>query len=148
MLPPKPVLYILQFLALFFPMLKMPGTDIFSTFDLAFGDKAWAQTGRNDPFIQEAATIDPRLGMISSFLKRAGEIHGSFASVQVPIKILVGENEGRVDVNAIHQLAREASSEDKDLEVIPGAYHQLFQDLPEVTEKVCQRVQDWILARS
>ena len=109
---------------------------------------AWAQTGRNDPIIQEAATIAPRLGMIASVLDTMGWLQHNFADVKVPIKILVGENEGRVDVDAIKALGREASSTDKDLEIVRGAYHQLFQDVPEVTSFVCQRVVAWILART
>ena len=86
--------------------------------------------------------------MISSVLGTMGSLQQSFADVKVPIKILVGEKEGRVDVDAIKALSREASSTDKDLEIVPGAYHQLFQDVPEVTNLVCQRVKEWVLARS
>lgn len=60
----------------------------------------------------------------------------------------MGENEGRVDTDAVKQLAKDASSEDKDLEIVPGGYHQLFQDLPEVTDSVCQSVVKWVSARA
>lgn len=126
----------------------MPGTDFFSTFDLAFGDKGWAQTGRNDLIIQEAATIAPKLGMITSVLKNMNAMYDSLEEVNVPFKIFMGENEGRVDVDAVKQLARVAKSTDKEIEIVEGGYHQLFQDVPVVTQKVCQRVQQWVLARS
>lgn len=148
MLPPKPVVAVLRFLAKFFPMLTMPGTDFFSTFDLAFGDKVWALTGRNDPIIQEAATISPRLGMVSSVLQTFDKINSSFDKVQVPLKILMGEKEGRVDTDAIKQLAKDAATKDKDFEIVPKGYHQLFQDVPDVTSKVCESVQTWILKRA
>eukprot|EP00797_Seminavis_robusta_P026988 Sro4_g003290.2 (345) ;mRNA; r:105969-107497 len=148
MLPPKPVIAVMSFIAKFFPMLTMPGTDFFSTFDLAFGDKAWAQTGRHDPFVIEAASIPPKLGMIISVLNSLKKLNDSLETIGVPFKIFVGENEGRVDVDAIKRLAKVAKSTDKDIEIVPGAYHQLFQDLPEVTQLVCRHIQEWILARS
>lgn len=148
MLPPNIVITILGFLGKIFPMLPMPGTDFFSTFDLAFGDKGWAQTGRNDPIIQEAATIAPRLGMIGSVLQNMNSMYDRLEEVNAPFKIFMGEKEGRVDVEAVKQLERVAKSSDKEIEIVEGAYHQLFQDLPEVTQKVCKRVQDWVLARS
>lgn len=148
MLPPKIVIKILGFVARFFPMLTMPGTDFFSTFDLAFGDKGWAQAGRNDPIIQEAATLDPKLGMISSVLSNMESMNRNLEEVNVPFKIFMGEMEGRVDVAAVKRLAEVAKSSDKEIEIVEGGYHQLFQDVPEVTEKVCQHVKEWIFARS
>lgn len=148
MMPPKPVIFVLGFLAKFFPLLKMPGTDFMSTFDLAFGDKVWAQTSRNDPFVQEAAKLPPRLGMAASFLTTMDKINQSFDSVKVPLKIIMGEHDTRVDTNAVKQLAKDASSLDKDLEIVPGGYHQLFQDVPEVTSKVCDSVISWVLQRA
>ena len=60
----------------------------------------------------------------------------------------MGENEQRVDVDAVKRLAEVAASTDKAIEIIQGGYHQLFQDVPAVTNSVCEKVQQWILARS
>lgn len=148
MLPPKPVISILGFLARFFPMLTMPGTDFFSTFDLAFGDPKWASTGRNDPIIQEAAVIPPKLGMAASILTNMNSMYDHLHEVNVPLKILMGSNEGRVDVDAVKHLAKVAKSADKEIEIVEGAYHQLFQDIPELTKSVCHKIQQWVLDRS
>lgn len=148
MLPPNFVIKILSFVARFFPMAKMPGTDVFSTFDLAFGDKGWAKAGRGDPFVQEAAGNPPRLGMAVSILKSMDDMFSRLSEVQVPLKIFTGENEQRVDTDAIRHFFKAASSKDKTLEIVDGAYHQLFQDLPEVTEKVNVGVRDWVLERA
>lgn len=126
----------------------MPGTDFFSTFDLAFGDKGWAQTGRNDPIIQEAATIAPKLGMVASALNTMDSINSNLEEVKAPFKIFMGEKEGRVDTVAVKQMAKLAKSSDKEIEIIEGGYHQLFQDVPAVTNEVCQKIQTWVLARS
>ena len=147
MLPPKFVLVVLTFLARFFPLLGMPGTDVFSTFDLAFGDKGWAKAGRNDPFVQEAAGIPPRLGMAASILSNMDYVYQKMDEIRVPFKIFMGENEGRVDTDAVRKLAEVAASKDKSIEIVDGAYHQLFQDRPEVTTKVCEGIVDWIEER-
>ena len=148
MLPPKPVIKVLNFLSRFFPLMKMPGTDFFSTFDLAFGDERWAQAGRNDPLIQEAATIPPRLGMAASILTHMDKLYHSLGDIRVPFKILLGENESRVDVSAVKHLAQVATSDDKEIEIVPGGFHQLFQDRANVTALVCNRIATWVLARS
>ena len=148
MLPPKFVIRILSFVAKFFPMLKLPGTDFMSTFDLAFGDKGWAQAGRNDPFVQEAAETPPRLGMATSILTNMNQMYDDLGEVKVPFKIFMGGNEGRVDTDAVRHFAKVASSKDKDIEIVKGGYHQLFQDTPEATSFVCSRIRDWILERS
>lgn len=41
MLPPKIVVKIVKPLVRFFPKLKMPGVDLYTTFDEAFGDPRW-----------------------------------------------------------------------------------------------------------
>mmetsp|Transcript_8124 Transcript_8124/g.11166 ORF Transcript_8124/g.11166 Transcript_8124/m.11166 type:complete len:311 (-) Transcript_8124:131-1063(-) len=124
------------------PVIKLLRTDVFSTFDLAFGDKGWAKAGRNDPIIQEAAQIPPRLGMAASILSNMDQMYRDLDEVKVPFKIWMGEHEQRVDTDAIRYFAKVASSKDKELEVVNGAYHQLFQDLPDVTNKVCENVRD------
>eukprot|EP00538_Stauroneis_constricta_P013541 CAMPEP_0119565888 /NCGR_PEP_ID=MMETSP1352-20130426/31437_1 /TAXON_ID=265584 /ORGANISM="Stauroneis constricta, Strain CCMP1120" /LENGTH=321 /DNA_ID=CAMNT_0007614903 /DNA_START=186 /DNA_END=1151 /DNA_ORIENTATION=- len=148
MIPPGPAVAVVKFLARFFPMIEAPGTDFFSTFDLAFGDQRWAKAGRADPIIQEAATIPPRIGMISSVLTSMDEVYASLADVKMPIKVLMGEYEQRVDTDAVRKVVEVAQAEDKSFEVVKGAYHQLFQDMPEVTNSVCESVKDWVLERS
>lgn len=75
MLPPKFVQSIVQFLSSYFPHFKMPGTDFMSSFDEAFGDSRWADAGRADPLIQEAASTPPRLGMIASAVNTSSSHH-------------------------------------------------------------------------
>ncbi|KAL3910434.1 MAG: hypothetical protein SGILL_007690 [Bacillariaceae sp.] len=147
MLPPSVVLMIIHFLANYFPMLTMPGSDFFSTFDLAFGDKRWAKAGRADPIIQEAATLPPKLGMISSCLMSIANTNENLSEIKVPFHIWMGEHEGRVDTEAVKKLAEVADSKDKGITIVPDAFHQLFQDMPNVTQGVFESVKDWIMAR-
>ena len=147
MLPPSFVFSILKFLSKYFPMVALPGTDFFSTFDLAFGDPRWAKAGRADPFIQEAAVTPPKLGMAASLLTTMMNINDSLDAINVPFEIFMGEHEARVDTDAVKKLAEVAGSKDKGITIVPGAYHQLFQDKPEVTRGVCDGVKKWIMDR-
>eukprot|EP00533_Pseudo-nitzschia_delicatissima_P015306 CAMPEP_0197274414 /NCGR_PEP_ID=MMETSP1432-20130617/12646_1 /TAXON_ID=44447 /ORGANISM="Pseudo-nitzschia delicatissima, Strain UNC1205" /LENGTH=72 /DNA_ID=CAMNT_0042740201 /DNA_START=59 /DNA_END=274 /DNA_ORIENTATION=- len=58
---PNIVLVVAKFLARFFPKLKIPGTELYSTFDEAFGNPRWAQAGRADSVVQEAFVTPPLL---------------------------------------------------------------------------------------
>lgn len=86
--------------------------------------------------------------MIASVLANMNAMYDALEDVAVPFKIFVGEKELRVDVDAVKHMAKVAKSADKEIEIVENAYHQLFQDVPEVTLKVCRHVQDWVLARS
>lgn len=148
MLPPKIVQRIIKFLAMFFPHLKMPGTDFMTTFDEAFGDPRWAAAGRADPFIQEAASTPPRLGMAASVISASDTIWENKQEVHVPFAIFMGEKDVRVYIPDSEALYEEAKSTDKTLKIVEGGHHQLFQDAPQVTQSVVDGVGDWILARS
>lgn len=148
MLPPKFVITIVKFLARFLPNLKMPGTDLFSTFDEAFGDPRWAEAGRADTFIQEAFVSAPLLGMAASTLTASDNIVKSMDQVDVPFFILVGSDDTRVNIPDSEKFVQLAKSKDKRLKIIDNARHLLFQDKPEITKEVIEDITDWILARS
>ena len=147
MLPPNLVQRMVKVVARFFPHWPMPGIDFMSTFDDAFGDKRWAEAGRADPFVQEAASTPPRLGMIASVLTASSDIGTSMQNITLPFVIFVGQDDVRVRIPDSQELYRTASSTDKTLTVVPGGKHQLFQDQPNVTQYVIEGIQSWILAR-
>ena len=120
MLPPRFIIIILKFLSRYFPMLATPGTDIFSTFDEAFGDPRWAAAGRSDPFVIEANDHPPKLGMVTSVLSSMEYVNDHLEDVDLPFKIFMGEKEMRVDVDAVKRLAKVAKSKDKDIEIVKG----------------------------
>ena len=148
MLPPKFVIKVVTFLAWFFPKLKMPATDLFSTFDEAFGDPRWAEAGRADPFVQEAFVSAPLLGMAVSTLTASDNIVKSMDLVDVPFFILVGTNDTCVNIPDSEKLVEIAKSNDKRLKIIDNARHLLFHDKPDITKEVINDIIDWILARS
>jgi alpha-beta hydrolase superfamily lysophospholipase len=63
-------------------------------------------------------------------------INDSLEEIQVPFKIFMGEHASRVDVNAVKKLAEMAKSKNKRIEIVPGAYHQLYQDMTDVTKSI------------
>lgn len=88
MLPPKFVIIIVKFGARFLPNLKIPGTDLFCTFDDAFGDPRSAEAGWADSFIQEAFVTTPFLGMVASTLTASDNVVRSMDRVEVPFFII------------------------------------------------------------
>ena len=89
-LPPKIVITIAKFLARFFPKLKIPGTDLYSTFDEAFGDQRWAQAGSSNPFVQEASLTPPLLDMAVTTLAASKSNDKLMDLVEVALFFLVG----------------------------------------------------------
>ncbi|CAJ1406426.1 unnamed protein product, partial [Effrenium voratum] len=59
MIPPPCVVGIVKILSRFFPRLPLPGIDVVSTFDAAFGDKRWAAAGKADPVVRRV--MDARM---------------------------------------------------------------------------------------
>ena len=66
---------------------------------------------------------------------------------KAPFAMIVGEKEIRVDTGAAFEFFLAAGSEDKHLKVLKGAYHQLFQDQPEIAQQAVQEVISWLDAR-
>jgi acylglycerol lipase len=148
MLPPKIVIRIVKFLARFFPKMKMPGTDLASTFDEAWGDPRWAKAGRADPFVQEWFGTTPLLDMAVSVLTVSESNKRSIDQVDVPIYILVGDGDVRINIPDSKLLIKVAKSKDKRFKLFENARHMLFQDKPETSKEAMNDVKDWILARS
>jgi len=148
MLPPKIVIRIVKFLARFFPKMKMPGTDIASTFDEAFGDPRWAKAGRADPIVQEWFGTTPLLDMAVSALTVSESNKRSMDQVDVPISVMVGDGDVRINIPESKLLIKVAKSKDKRFKLYENARHMLFQDKPEISREAMNDVKDWILARS
>ena len=148
-LPPKPIVRFMQWLGRFFPMAKMPVAPGFGPdFDSAFGDPRWARAGRMDPLVQEAANTPPRLGMLRSMFLAISKVSDNLDQVAVPFHILIGSKETRVDVSDSERLYEVAHSKDKAFTRVEGGHHQLYQDMPQVTQFVIDKVASWILERS
>eukprot|EP00439_Symbiodinium_sp_Y106_P034743 s1352_g4.t1 len=120
-----PLVGIAKILSRLFPKMPLPGVDVKSTFDQAFGDQRWAAAGKADPVVLRV--------LDAKFHVRTG------AETLTAVEF--------VDTGAAFEFFLAAGSEDKHLKVLKGAYHQLFQDQPEVAQQAVQEVISWLDAR-
>jgi alpha-beta hydrolase superfamily lysophospholipase len=147
MLPPKFVLRVLQWLRPYYPKMKMPATDFSASFDDAFGDKRWAAVARSDPRVQVSpqATLSGAVLTVSTgedILARANEWN-------LPLLAIHSKYDCRADFDAIHQFVdkagRRCKAEGYWLDDTTG--HQLLLDVPAVTNRVMDKVADWVRAQ-
>lgn len=69
---------------------------------------------------------------------------GALERVDVPLLVLHGDEDGRVELDKSEALVRRAAAADKRLDVLPGARHMLLLDRPEVTRDVMARIEAWV----
>ncbi|CAE7264962.1 MGLL, partial [Symbiodinium pilosum] len=150
MMPPPCVIGIAKFLARFFPKLPLPGVDVTSTFDEAFGDPRWAAAGKADPVVQRVinAQMHVRTGAESLGAMEFINLPENQKKFKAPIAMIIGEKEVRVDLGAAFEFYMTAGSDDKYLKVLKGARHQLFQDQPELIQVAVQEVISWLKAHA
>ncbi|CAL1134262.1 unnamed protein product [Cladocopium goreaui] len=134
----------------FFPRLPLPGVDVVSTFDAAFGEPRWAAAGKADPIVRRVLDAKFHVRTGAETLNAVDFVNDPSKQrlLKSPLAIIVGEKEQRVDVGAIFEFYLAAGSIDKQLKVIPGACHQLFQDKADITRQAVQEVIAWLGAHS
>lgn len=149
MIPPPCVVGIFKLLSNWIPRMPLPGVDVISTFDAAFGEPQWAAAGKADPIVRRV--LDAKI-----HVRTGAETLGAVDFVNdatkqklftAPFACLVGEKESRVDVGAIFEFYLQAGSKDKYLKVIPNGCHQLFQDKADVTQQAVREVIAWLDGR-
>lgn len=144
-LPPAPVVAVFKAVARFFPHLPLPGGEDDLTggasWDAAFGDSAAAAAVAADPLV---SNVQPRLGTAMGMLSAFDSLRAGLERVNVPLLVLHGEDDVRVDLDKSEELVRRAMTRDKRLDVIPGARHMLLLDRPEVTQDVLARIEAWV----
>mmetsp|Transcript_114526 Transcript_114526/g.160799 ORF Transcript_114526/g.160799 Transcript_114526/m.160799 type:complete len:302 (+) Transcript_114526:44-949(+) len=146
MLPPPCAIGIFKILSRWFPRLPLPGVDVVSTFDIAFGEPGWAAAAKADPVVRRVldAKMHVRTGAEALAAMDLVNDPSKQQLFMSPLAIIVGEQERRVDTGALFNFYLEAGSKDKHLKVIPDARHQLFQDKVEITKQAVQEVISWV----
>ena len=66
--------------------------------------------------------------------------------ILVVLQIIQGQKDPRVEPAFTKHFHEEAQAADKTLLEYDEAYHQLFQDRPQVTEKALNDLTDWLSA--
>jgi len=149
-LPPKPVMFVLETFGRYLPWsFRVPGSDLLEGdqgWDAAFGDKEFAKRSWNE---DKKLVLDaPRMRMISSALTHIQRVGRELESLSVPLLVLHGTDDVRCEAAGAEELCERVSSTDKELKLIEGARHQLFQDTPPNIKIAVDYLADWIKARS
>jgi alpha-beta hydrolase superfamily lysophospholipase len=146
LLPPRPVLKILSWLAPYYALMKMPATDMMSkTFDDAFGDPKWALACRMDPAVKVSPR--PTLAGAITTVTTGEKVATRARELNVPLLAVHGVRDCRADFDAVHQFVDQAGSDAEGFWIEDTSGHQLLQDRKEVTDRVKEKVADWIIKR-
>lgn len=131
-LPPPPVVAVLTAAARVLPHLPVPGgeDDLAGgpSWDAAFGDLAAAAAVAADPLV---SNVQPRLRTAAGMLAAFAALWPALERVDVPLLVLHGEDDVRVELDKSQALVRRAATADKRLDVLPGARHMLLLDRPD-----------------
>ncbi|KAK9901687.1 hypothetical protein WJX75_008382 [Coccomyxa subellipsoidea] len=115
-LPPKPAVAVLRFLAKLFPRTPLPSSEIKDGHVAAFGNREIA-----------LASLEDSLVLIS-----------------LPFLVMHGTEDERTELKHSETLYSEARSSKKDIKRYNGAKHQLLQDTPEITAAVISDIINWL----
>jgi alpha-beta hydrolase superfamily lysophospholipase len=146
LLPPKPVLKILSWLAPYYPRLKMPNdARMNETYDAAFGDPEWARITRLDDKVLKApqTTLAGAVGIIETGPLTAKQA----ATFPCPLLAIHAKGDKRVSIEPIQQFVDQIPREKVDAEGVwvDSNGHQLLQDQRHVTEPLMDKIASWIL---
>ncbi len=94
----------------------------------------------NDPLVHNKIT--PRLA--HEMFKNVDLLFERVKNLRMPVLLLAGERDSVVPSSATQKLFKLLTSKDKELEIFPGAYHEIFCD-PEHKIAFRTRIIKWIL---
>jgi alpha-beta hydrolase superfamily lysophospholipase len=107
-------------------------------------DEAWVAATRADPLVYHGPGT-ARLG--AEILTALERLRPRLGEIALPLLILQGERDILVGDKGARLLYERAASADKTLRVYPGAYHEVFNDLPASREAGLDDVAAWLDAR-
>ena len=108
-------------------------------------DAAWVQATLCDPLVYHGPGT-ARLG--AEILHTLEGLRPRLAGITLPLLILQGEKDILVDPRGSKLLYEQAASADKTHKVYAGAFHEVFNDLPESREAFLGDVVAWLDAHS
>lgn len=146
MLPPAPVVKVLQALARVAPQLPVPDK-AYSSKELwlkAFGDKDLAsKIWEEDRYIMKHMPVC----MVATLLPAFEWLEQHRHELQAPVLLLHGDADIRALPSFSRQLYEGLASQEKTLKVYEGGAHQLFQDAKGITSQVLQDIGTWVQDR-
>jgi alpha-beta hydrolase superfamily lysophospholipase len=138
---PPMVLAVNQFLSLVLPRLrltKLPTEGISR-------DAAWVRATLDDPLVYHGPGTT-RLG--AEIIRALAHLRPRLGEIRLPLLIVQGERDILVNSKGSRMLYEQAASTDKTHKVYEGAYHEVFNDLPEAREAVVRDVVAWLDAHT
>jgi alpha-beta hydrolase superfamily lysophospholipase len=134
---PPWVLKLNQGLATFLPRLRLTAIPTQGV----SRDITWVAATRRDPYIYHGAGTT-RLG--AEILRALEGLRPRLREITLPLLILQGENDILTGGKGAQLLYAQAASQDKTLKVYAGAYHEVFNDLPEAREAFLDDLVAWL----
>jgi hypothetical protein len=144
--PPGPVVKMLLFLSKYFPKMIIPTTDVESTFDQTFGNKDWAMTARTDPKI--SMQLKTTLGGVTVTLGTDDRLRPKTSDFPVKFFAFHGRHDVRTSCAVMEDFVNKLGPEMGSMDVIDTEGHQLFQDRPEISQSIINKVKTWILNKA
>jgi len=108
-------------------------------------DAAWVQATLHDPLVYHGPGTT-RLG--AEILHTLKRLRPRLAGITLPLLVLQAEKDILVDPRGSRLLYEQAASADKTYKVYAGAFHEVFNDLPESREAFLGDVVAWLDAHS
>lgn len=148
LLPPRIVQCVVKLIGPVFPKLKVPGEDISGdSWDQAFGDQRLSDLSKTDPYV---AYGDPLLlGPGACMLKAMDQLEDVLTKGKLKMQnvlVLHKREDVRTDFEQSKKFVKRVVCDgNASLVEIDGPGHQLFQDKPNVTRDVIERVKRFII---
>jgi len=141
-----PSAFLIKLLSLFSPcfrQLKMPAPENIPNFDDTFGNKEWALTARSDPAVQISAR--PTLAAALSMINCSEKVVSNAKTFPYPVLLVHAVNDSRAVFSATQKFVDQVGSNAEGFWIQNTTGHQLLQDHREVTERVKNKVAEWIV---
>ena len=104
-------------------------------------DEEWVKATLRDPLVYHGPGTT-RLG--SEIMHTMERLRPRLTEITLPLLILQGEKDILVDARGSKLLYEQAASADKTYRVYGGAFHEVFNDLPESREALLRDVVAWL----
>jgi len=143
LLPSRAIIKMLSLFSPCFPQLKLPAPEVTPNFDDAFGNSEWALTARADPMVR--IVPKPTLAAALSMIKGAERIESRAKTLDLPLLAIHAVKDNRAVFAAVQQVVDRVGSKAEGLWIENTTGHQLLQDRREVTERVKEKIANWIV---
>jgi alpha-beta hydrolase superfamily lysophospholipase len=150
-LPPKPIVKLLTFLAPYYPRLKMPNDSrLEAGYDGAFGDPEWARLTRADDRVMKApkSTLAAAAAVLSTGPNLMDSVLQNAGSFPCPLLAIHAKGDTRVSIEPMKMFVDRLGPDKAQALWVDSDGHQLLQDKPEVTSAILEVVAGWIVAQA